>query len=267
MDRNELFEKIRIKQSFLCVGLDPDPAKLPTESGGDVLAFNKSIIDATREFCVAYKPNTAFYEALGLHGTHLLKQTIEYIGDDHLVIADAQAWRHRQYLPLLRRVCLPYPGADAVTVAPYMGVDSVRPFLDFAGKWTILLALTSNPGSQDFQTIPSATDATPLYQRVIQKGMEWGDPDRLMFVCGATRAEHFSELRTLCPDHFFLVPGIGAQGGDLEAVCRYGMNDRCGLLVSSSRGIIYAEHPRVAARELQQRMAVALNKFLPKVSQ
>lgn len=265
MNRNELFEKIRTKQSFLCVGLDPDPAKLPAEFEGDVLAFNKSIIDATSEFCVAYKPNTAFYEALGLHGLHLLKQTIDYIGDDHLVIADAKRGDIGNTSRYYAEFAFNTLGADAITVAPYMGADSVQPFLEFTGKWTVLLALTSNPGSQDFQTIPSATDAIPLYQRVIRKGMEWGDPDRLMFVCGATRAEKFSELRTLCPEHFFLVPGIGAQGGDLEAVCRYGMNDRCGLLVSSSRGIIYAEHPRVAARELQQKMAAALNKFLSKV--
>lgn len=269
MTRSELFSLIQDRQSFLCVGLDPDPAKMPAALEGDVLAFNKAIIDATRDLCVAYKPNTAFYEALGLEGMHILRETIAYIGDEHFVIADAKRGdignTSRYYASFAYHTL----GANAVTVAPYMGADSVEPFLETPGKWAILLALTSNQGSQDFQH--ALQDGTiPLYAKVMQKASSWGHADQLMFVCGATQAEKFAELRTLAPDHFFLVPGIGAQGGDLEGVCRHGMNDHCGLLVNSSRGILYASNgsdyvtaARTAARTLQEAMAEALKKYLP----
>lgn len=266
MDRKQLIERIRTKRSFLCVGLDADPARMPPSFGGDVLAFNRSIIDATRPHCVAYKPNTAFYEALGLDGMRILRDTIAYIGDDHFVIADAKRGDIGNTSRYYARFAFDTLGADAITVAPYMGSDSVEPFLEHPGKWTILLALTSNQGSADFQFIGRDEASGPLYERVMRRAMDWGSDDRLMFVCGATRAEKFAELRRIAPDHFFLVPGVGAQGGDLEGVCRFGLNHDCGLLVNSSRGIIYADDPAVAARELREKMAVALDKYCPALS-
>ena len=269
MTRAQLFEQIQRKQSFLCVGLDADPKKMPAHLDGDVLAFNKAIIDATRDLCVAYKPNTAFYEALGLDGMRILRDTIAYIGDDHFVIADAKRGDIGNTSRYYASFAFNTLGADAITVAPYMGADSVEPFLEYDGKWTILLALTSNKGSQDFQHA-SQDGAEPLYARVMSRAARWGSADQLMYVCGATQAEKFAELRALTPDHFFLVPGIGAQGGDLEGVCRYGMNDHCGLLVNSSRGILYAgpgedfaEAARRSAAALQTQMAAALKKYLP----
>lgn len=269
MTRAELFAQILRKESFLCVGLDTDPRKMPAHLNGDVLAFNRAIIDATRDLCVAYKPNTAFYESLGLDGMRVLKETIDYIGDDHFVIADAKRGDIGNTSRYYASFAFHTLGADSVTVAPYMGSDSVEPFLEYPGKWAILLALTSNQGSQDFQHA-SLDDGQPLYAKVMQRATEWGSPDQLMFVCGATQAEKFTELRALTPDHFFLVPGIGAQGGDLEGVCKNGMNDHCGLLVNSSRGILYAsdgedfaEAARAAAGELQQEMSAALKKYLP----
>ncbi len=266
MDRAALFSLIRQRQSFLCVGLDPDPERLPASFGGDVLAFNRSVIDATRDYAVAYKPNTAFYEALGLDGMRVLRDTIDYIGTDHFIIADAKRGDIGNTSRYYAKFAFDTLGADAITVAPYMGQDSVGPFLDYPGKWAIVLALTSNAGADDFQhTLQDGSDE-PLYEKVMRRVMAWGTPDRLMFVCGATRAEKFTELRRIAPDHFFLVPGIGAQGGDLGAVCRHGMNKGCGLLVNSSRGILYADDPGRAARELQQQMQRALEKFLPEVS-
>lgn len=269
MTRAELFAQIREKESFLCVGLDTDPKKMPAHLNGDVLAFNRAIIDATRDLCVAYKPNTAFYEALGLDGMRILKETIDYIGSDHFVIADAKRGDIGNTSRYYASFAFHTLGADSVTVAPYMGSDSVEPFLEYPGKWAILLALTSNQGSQDFQHA-SQDGGQPLYAKVMQRATEWGSPDQLMFVCGATQAEKFAELRAITPDHFFLVPGIGAQGGDLEGVSKNGMNDHCGLLVNSSRGILYASDDedfavaaRAAARALQQEMSVALKKYLP----
>ena len=261
MNRSELFDHILKKKSFLCVGLDPDPDRIPERFGTDVLAFNRWIIDETRDYSVAYKPNTAFYEALGLQGMHILKETIAYIGSDHFVIADAKRGDIGNTSRYYARFAFDTLGADAITVAPYMGADSVEPFLERKDKWTILLALTSNAGSSDFQHA-SQDGGGPLYEKVMHRAMDWGSPDQLMFVCGATQAEKFTELRRISPDHFFLVPGIGAQGGDLEAVCRYGMNDKCGLLINSSRGILYAPSPAEAAGELQQSMELALNNFL-----
>lgn len=269
MTRAELFEQIKRKQSFLCVGLDADPGKMPAHLNGDVLAFNKAIIDATRDLCVAYKPNTAFYEALGLDGMRILKETIDYIGDEHFTIADAKRGDIGNTSRYYASFAFNTLGADSITVAPYMGSDSVGPFLEYEGKWTILLALTSNKGSQDFQHA-SQDGEEPLYAKVMTRAAGWGSADQLMFVCGATQAEKFAELRSLTPDHFFLVPGIGAQGGDLEGVCKHGMNDHCGLLVNSSRGILYAgngqdfaQKARASARDLQTKMANALKKYLP----
>ena len=269
MTRTELFDQIRRKGSFLCVGLDSDPARMPAHLEGDVLAFNKAIIDATRDLCVAYKQNTAFYEALGLDGMTILRDTIAYIGDEHLVIADAKRGDIGNTSRYYASFAFDTLGAGAITVAPYMGADSVQPFLEYAGKWTILLALTSNKGSQDFQHAAQDGGA-PLFEKVMRRAARWGSPDELMFVCGATQAERFAELRAIAPDHFFLVPGIGAQGGDLEGVCRHGMNDHCGLLVNSSRGILYAGDgedfaaaARAAAGKLREQMAVALKKYLP----
>lgn len=269
MTRAELFARIKAKQSFLCVGLDADPKRMPAHLNGDVLAFNRAIIDATRDLCVAYKPNTAFYEALGLDGMRILRETIDYIGDDHFVIADAKRGDIGNTSRYYASFAFHTLGADAVTVAPYMGGDSVEPFLEYPGKWAILLALTSNKGSQDFQHA-SQDGGRPLYAKVMRQAAAWGSPDQLMFVCGATQAEKFAELRSLTPDHFFLVPGIGAQGGDLDGVCKHGMNDHCGLLVNSSRGILYAsaennfaEAARAVAADLQTQMAKALKNYLP----
>ena len=268
MNRADLFHHIQRKQSFLCVGLDVDPSRIPKHLGGDVLAFNRAIIDATRDLCVAYKPNTAFYEALGLDGMRVLKETIDYIGDEHFVIADAKRGDIGNTSRYYASFAFHTLGADSITVAPYMGKDSVAPFLEYEGKWAIVLALTSNSGSLNFQH-ELQSNGEPLYAKVIDTVKQWGSTDQLMFVCGATQAEKFSELRRLCPDHFFLVPGIGAQGGDLEAVCRHGMNDHCGLLVNSSRGILYAGDgedfsaaARRAAQVLQEKMAAALKKYL-----
>ena len=266
MDRQAIFALIQQRQSMLCVGLDPDPSRIPERFGGDVLAFNRMVIDATRQYAVAYKPNTAFYEALGLSGMEILQQTIQYIGSEHFVIADAKRGDIGNTSRYYARFAFEALAADAITVAPYMGSDSVQPFLEYDGKWTILLALTSNAGAEDFQHTPQE-DGRPLYAKVMQRAQQWGSPDQLMFVCGATQADKFGDLRKLAPDYFFLVPGIGAQGGDLEGVCASGMNAYGGLLINSSRGILYADDPAVAARELQQRMARALEKYLPRVSQ
>jgi len=269
MTRAQLFDQIKAKESFLCIGLDADPKKMPAHLDGDVPAFNRAIIDATRDLCVAYKPNTAFYEALGLDGMRILRDTIDYIGEEHFVIADAKRGDIGNTSRYYASFAFNTLGADAITVAPYMGADSVEPFLEYDGKWSILLALTSNKGSEDFQNAKQDGGA-PLYEKVMRRAAEWGSPDQLMYVCGATKAEKFAELRAIVPDHFFLVPGIGAQGGDLEGVCRYGMNDHCGLLVNSSRGILYANDgadfaaaARASAQALQTQMAKALKKYLP----
>ncbi|MEM8583893.1 MAG: orotidine-5'-phosphate decarboxylase [Bacteroidota bacterium] len=292
MDRAQLFSLIKKRKSFLCVGLDPVSDRFPATVRGDVLTFNRAIIDATRDYCVAYKPNSAFYESLGTDGLEILAETIEYIGPDHFIINDAKRGDIGNTSKQYARASFDILGADAVTVAPYMGKDSVQPFLDFPGKWVILLALTSNQGSSDFQfleTHRSSTnrdgedgtsagwdlanqpnEQTLLYQQVMATAATWGTPDQLMFVCGATHPEAFADLRKACPDHFFLVPGIGAQGGDLKAVCRFGMNDHCGLLVNSSRGIIYASQgddfaqaAREAAKKIQREMEGALAMYLP----
>ncbi len=241
MTKAELIQQIRLKKSFLCVGLDPDLDKLPPhllETEDPIFEFNKAIIDATKDLCVAYKPNTAFYECHGVKGWESLEKTINYIPKNCFIIADAKRGDIGNTSSYYAKTFFETLPCDAVTVAPYMGSDSVKPFLHFDGKWVILLALTSNQGSLDFQFTES--EGTKLYEKVLKKAQEWGTDEQLMFVVGATRAEEIAKVRALAPNNFFLVPGVGAQGGSLEEVVKYGANDECGLLVNSSRGIIYA---------------------------
>ena len=243
MTRAQLVEQIRKKKSYLCVGLDTDLTKIPKHllAGPDpIFEFNKQIIDATHDFTVAYKPNLAFYEALGAKGWESLQKTIEYIPKDIFTIADAKRGDIGNSSSLYAKAFFEQMNFDALTVAPYMGEDSVKPFFEFKNKWVILLAHTSNSGSADFQLLESKQSGRRLYEEVIVKSGQWGTPDNLMYVVGATRADKVSEIRKLAPDHFFLVPGIGAQGGDLEMVSRHGMNRDCGLLVNSARAIIYS---------------------------
>ena len=244
MNRSQLIEQIHLKGSYLCVGLDTDINLLPAHiiSRPDaVFQFNKAIIDATKDFCVSYKLNTAFYEAQGIKGWEALEQTLHYIPDTHFTIADAKRGdignTSHQYAKTFFEV---YP-FDAVTVAPYMGEDSIRPFLEYKDKWTIVLGLTSNKGSQDFEQMPIATDnRKALYEHVLETVSKWGTTDNLMFVTGATKASELAHIRTIIPDHFLLVPGVGAQGGSLEEVSKYGLNKDVGLLVNASRAIIFA---------------------------
>lgn len=241
MTRQQLFDQIQSKQTYLCVGLDTDINKIPKyllEEDDPIFEFNKQIIDATKDYCVAYKPNIAFYESLGAKGWESLQKTLEYIPDNIFTIADAKRGDIGNTSRLYARAFFENMDFDSVTVAPYMGQDSVIPFLEFENKWVVLLAHTSNIGSQDFQLFHQ--NGKPLFQEVIEKSQKWATPDELMFVVGATRADKIGEIRKMAPDNFFLVPGVGAQGGDLGEVSKYGMNSQCGLLVNSSRGIIYA---------------------------
>jgi len=271
MNRNELFDHIRRKKSFLCIGLDTDISKIPAhllKEEDPVFAFNRQIIDTTYSFAVAYKPNLAFYEVNGDSGWRSLKKTVDYIRKTDpsiFIIADAKRGDIGNTSRLYARAFFETLGADALTVAPYMGHDSVLPFLKYKDKWVILLTLTSNLGAENFQFFYSEKEQKFLYQKVLQVAATWASPDNLMFVTGATRAEKLSNIRQWVPDHFLLVPGVGAQGGNMEEVARYGMNDRCGLLVNSSRSIIYAgkdkDFARDAAREahaLQQMMEYLL---------
>jgi orotidine-5'-phosphate decarboxylase len=242
MNRQELIQQIKAKRSFLCVGLDTDLQKIPSHLHGakdPIFEFNKEIIDQTADFAVAYKPNIAFYEALGPRGWESLAKTLDYIPKDIFTIADAKRGDIGNTSGLYAKAFFESMNFDSITVAPYMGVDSVSPFLEYAGKWVILLALTSNEGSQDFQ-VSTLQSGKPLYQEVLEKSSQWGSPDNMMYVVGATRGEKIGEVRRIVPEHFFLVPGVGAQGGSLQDVAKYGMNKDCGLLVNSSRGIIYA---------------------------
>jgi orotidine-5'-phosphate decarboxylase len=244
VDRKSLFEQIKHKKSFLCVGLDSELGRLPKhllDENDPVFAFNKAIIDATAPHAVAYKPNTAFYEANGSKGWQSLEKTIAYLDAKHpeiFVIADAKRGDIGNTSSLYARAFFQNLGVDAVTVAPYMGHDSIKPFLGYDQKWVILLALTSNSGSADFQYFESNTDR--LFERVIKQSREWANADQLMFVVGATHPEELAQIRNIVPDYFFLVPGVGAQGGDLAAVCKAGFNQQCGLLVNASRSILYA---------------------------
>ncbi len=256
MTRNELIDNILKKRSFLCVGLDSDINKIPSflhETDDPVFEFNRAIIDATADFAVAYKPNIAFYESRGASGWVTLKKTVDYIKEYYpeiFTIADAKRGDIGNTSKLYARAFFENMAFDAVTVAPYMGEDSVAPFLEYKGKWVILLALTSNKGADDFQYHP--TDENSLYKLVINKSQSWADMENMMYVVGATRADMLSDIRKTVPDHFLLIPGIGAQGGSLDDVVTHGMNSRCGLLVNSSRGIIFADNSReyaISARE------------------
>jgi orotidine-5'-phosphate decarboxylase len=267
MTRQELIRQIREKRSFLCVGLDTDLDKIPAhllQTEDPVFEFNKAIIDATQDLCVAYKPNIAFYEALGPKGWESLKKTIDYIPSHCLTIADAKRGDIGNTSTYYAKTFFEYLDCDAVTVAPYMGEDSVTPFQAFKDKWVILLALTSNKGALDFQFTTDAS-GEELYKKVLKKSSKWGSEHNLMYVVGATRAEGIAEVRKIVPNHFFLVPGVGAQGGSLEDVAKYGWNTDCGLLVNASRSIIYASNTpdfaadaRKEAQKLQQEMAQIL---------
>lgn len=247
MKRLELVDNIRKKKSFLCVGLDPDLNKMPEhirDLDDPIFEFNKAIIDATAPYAVAYKPNLAFYETLGADGWHSFEKTVEYIRSNHpdqFIIADAKRGDIGNTSKMYARSFFEHVGVDALTVAPYMGQDSVTPFLEYEDKWVILLGLTSNKGSQDFQMITDKNDHY-VFERVIKRSSHWGNPTNLMYVVGATQGSLLEKVRAVAPRSFLLVPGVGAQGGSLEDVARYGMIDECGLLVNSSRGIIYASH-------------------------
>lgn len=273
MNREELIEQIKTKKSFLCVGLDTDLKKTPQHLLNDndaIFTFNKNIIDATAPYCVAYKPNLAFYEAFGVKGMIAFEKTINYLNEyypDHFIIADAKRGDIGNTSKMYARTFFEEYDVDALTVAPYMGEDSVTPFLGYDGKWVILLALTSNKGSNDFQ-LTTDTEGERLFEKVIRKSQQWGDINNMMYVVGATQGKMFEDIRKVAPESFLLVPGVGAQGGSLEEVCRYGMTKDCGLLVNSSRGIIYAsngeDYAEVAgqkAKELQEQMALELAKI------
>lgn len=238
MDRKTLISTIKNRKSFLCVGLDSDPAKIP--HGMDILDFNKAIIDATRDVCVAYKPNMAFYECLGKRGWDVLEKTVDYIGDSHFTIADAKRGDIGNTSGYYAKTFFETYRFDSITVAPYMGSDSVKPFLQTNGKWAIILALTSNPGADDFEL--KQTGDERLFEKVLRTASGWGTVENTMFVIGATRPEMLADVRKIVPDHFLLVPGVGAQGGSLEGVAKYGMNKDCGLLVNASRSILYASN-------------------------
>lgn len=273
MTRKELIASIQRKRSFLCVGLDTDLKKVPAhllQEEDPVFAFNKAIIDATAPYCVAYKPNLAFYESMGVKGWIAFEKTVAYLREnypDQFIIADAKRGDIGNTSAMYARTFFEEMDLDAVTVAPYMGEDSVTPFLGYEGKWVILLALTSNKGSHDFQLTEDA-QGEKLFEKVLRKSQEWAGNDQMMYVVGATQGKAFEDIRRIAPSHFLLVPGIGAQGGSLEEVCKYGMTSECGLIVNSSRAIIYADaterFAQVAgekAREVQAQMAQELDKY------
>lgn len=273
MNRQKLISEIRRKRSFLCVGLDSDPLKLPAHIAQDsdgVLAFNKAIIDATAPYAVAYKPNAAFYEAMGSKGIEALEATVAYLQNHYpecMVILDAKRGDIGNTSGLYARAAFDQMGVDAITVAPYMGIDSVEPFLGYPEKWVVLLALTSNSGSSDFQQL-DLIEGGKLYEQVLRTSQKWATKESMMYVVGATRAEFLEDVRKIVPDHFLLVPGVGAQGGSLEEVSKYGMTPECGLLVNSSRGIIFtsqgedfAEVAGAKARELQEEMSGYLSQY------
>jgi orotidine-5'-phosphate decarboxylase len=272
MTRAELVHQIKSKKSFLCVGLDTDIKKIPSsllETEDPIFEFNKQIIDATAAYCVAYKPNLAFYEAQGPTGLESLQKTIEYIPKEIFTIADAKRGDIGNTSSLYARAFFETMNFDSITVAPYMGEDSVAPFLQYGGKWVILLALTSNKGSYDFQDLEIVESGSKLYQEVLQISQRWGSIENLMYVVGATKAESLVDIRKLVPDHFLLVPGVGAQGGSLKEVAKHGMNKDCGLLVNSSRGVIYASSEKdfaakagAQAHKLQQEMDLYLSEYL-----
>lgn len=275
MNKQELFENIKRKKSFLCVGLDTDIKKIPEhllKEEDPIFAFNKAIIDATAPYCIAYKPNLAFYECFGLKGWMAFEKTIKYIKTnypDQFIIADAKRGDIGNTSSMYARSFFGEElNIDSITVAPYMGEDSVTPFLSYEGKWVILLALTSNKGSQDFQ-LTTDKNGERLFEKVLCKSQQWGNDENMMYVVGATQGRMFEDIRKIAPNHFLLVPGVGAQGGSLEEVCKYGMNSTCGLIVNSSRAIIYAGHDenfaKAAAEEalkVQQQMEKELRNIL-----
>ncbi len=274
MTKQELFEQILKKKSYLCVGLDTDIKKIPShllKEKDPIFEFNRQIIEATADIAVAYKPNIAFYEALGARGWESLQRTMEYIPKNCFTIADAKRGDIGNTSGLYARAFFDKNTSgfdfDSVTVAPYMGADSVIPFLEFEGKWVILLALTSNAGSDDFQQLKIGEQF--LYEKVLERSQEWADSERMMYVVGATKADKLQEIRKIIPESFLLVPGVGAQGGSLEEVSKYGMNKQCGLLVNSSRAIIYAssdvnfaEIAGKEAKKVQSEMEIYLEKYL-----
>ncbi|MBF1458757.1 MAG: orotidine-5'-phosphate decarboxylase [Prevotella pallens] len=273
MERKQLIEQIFTKKSFLCVGLDTDLNKVPKfllNEEDPIFSFNKAIIDATAPYSIAYKPNLAFYECYGLKGMEAFEKTITYLKENypqHFIIADAKRGDIGNTSKMYAQTFFKEYNVDALTIAPYMGEDSVKPFLEYEGKWVILLALTSNKGSHDFQLFEDK-EGVRLFERVLTKSQEWGTIENLMFVVGATQGSLFADIRKLAPNSFLLVPGVGAQGGSLQEVCKYGMNKNCGLLVNSSRGIIYAsadenfaEIAGEKAKELQQEMAIELDRL------
>lgn len=274
MNRQQLFEQIQQKQSFLCVGLDSDINKIPEhllDNEDPIYVFNKAIVDATAPFCVAYKPNVAFYESMGVQGWLALEKTVAYIRQRYpqqFIIADAKRGDIGNTSEMYARTFFDRMKVDALTVAPYMGEDSVKPFLLHQERWVILLALTSNKGSEDFQ-LTIDREGESLFAKVLHRSQQWASADQMMYVVGATQGRLFEEVRRIVPDHFLLVPGVGAQGGSLEEVCRYGMNSQCGLLVNSSRNIIYADSGEDfasaaagEARKLQLEMQLMLGKHV-----
>ena len=273
MNRQQLINEIFTKKTFLCVGLDTDINKIPAHLKNEddpIFAFNKAIIDATAPYCIAYKPNLAFYECYGLKGMLAFEKTIQYIKENHpnhFIIADAKRGDIGNTSKMYAQTFFEEYNLDSVTVAPYMGEDSVKPIREYDGKWVILLALTSNKGSHDFQ-LTEDNQGERLFEKVLKKSQEWGTTENLMYVVGATQGKMFEDIRRIAPEHFLLVPGVGAQGGSLQEVCKYGMTKDCGLLVNSSRGIIYAstdtdfaEVAAVKAKELQEEMAVELERI------
>ena len=270
MNRKQLVKQIFDKKTFLCVGLDVDLTKIPQhllKADDPIFAFNKAIIDATAPYCVAYKPNLAFYECYGLKGMAAFEKTVDYLKTTyphHFIIADAKRGDIGNTSRMYARTFFQEYDLDALTVAPYMGEDSIKPFLEYDGKWGVLLALTSNKGSHDFQ-LTTAENGRQLFEHVLLRSLEWGNKENMMYVVGATQGKMFQAVRKIVPEHFLLVPGVGAQGGSLQEVCKYGMTQDCGLLVNSSRGIIYAsqgydfaEKAAESAKALQQEMAIEL---------
>jgi len=267
MNKAQLVDNIKLKKSFLCIGLDTDIIKIPAHllsTADPVFEFNKAIIDATKDFCVAYKPNIAFYESMGPAGWESLRKTLEYIPDNIFTIADAKRGDIGNTSSMYAKTFFEHYNFDSVTVAPYMGEDSVTPFLEFKNKWVILLALTSNKGALNFQ-MDELIGGDRIFERVLKVSRHWGSDENLMYVVGATRGELFADIRKIVPEHFLLVPGVGAQGGSLEEVCKYGMNSTCGLLVNASRSILYAsqemdfaEKAKIEAATLQREMETLL---------
>lgn len=273
MNKQQLTENIKRKKTFLCVGLDTDLKKIPEhllKEEDPMFAFNKAIIDATADYCIAYKPNLAFYESAGLQGWQAFEKTVRYIREnysDQFIIADAKRGDIGNTSMMYARTFFEELDVDAVTVAPYMGEDSVTPFLGYEGKWVILLALTSNKGSNDFQLVKDE-QGEMLFEKVLRTSRRWADDSNMMYVVGATQGKMFTEIRKIVPDHFLLVPGIGAQGGSLSEVCIYGINKSCGLIVNSSRAIIYADRTEnfaQAAREEAHRVQTEMAAELAKV--